>query len=446
MSVRPARLGLLVPTNVERVQWMTMFDAALAAHGRFWGASGNLIFPLTADLGEQEVFWAIADRFDADAFVTYAPTRAEMREFAPRVYDAAMGSLRDKVSKLDVGPNAVDDFLEIQEREIAFNVEPTADQLSLLNARLAPFHHDGDANWLHHFNAMQEAAWPFTDALEFVQRPGAIRNPSAPGGIARQLLLTATVGRIPVALAPVLAERGINVIDEHLAHGYDWARIVVDRARGERPTYPWAIGDQGLAPYHSAPWRTTPAAVVVGDSPWDFALFYALKRMTGMAWWLPSWLRRDQTYLLALGSALEFEPRREGRELTIVSASSETIRDRVAGGIEDLTGRRLRVKAADWREVLPEEPLRLYERDNRAAPNSCSCLMAKAPTCAHPSQGGSRPRTRPRCAGSVRFAGTTGRRSDTDRLARRCSTECSRPRTSSERLGTAWATSRREAA
>jgi hypothetical protein len=295
MSVRPARLGLLVPTNVDGVPWMTVFDAALAAHARFWGASGNLIFPLTADLEDQKVFWALADRFDADAFVTYAPTRAEMREFAPEVYDTVMSSLRDKVSELDVTPDAVDDFLERAQQEFAFNVQPAPDQLDMLNARLAPFHYDGDANWLHHFNATQGAGWPFTDALDFVQRPDAIRNPAAPSGAARQLLLTATVGRVPLALASLLAERGITVIDEPLAHGYAWARIVVDRARGERPTYPWAIGDQGLERYHSAPWRTT-AAVVVGDGPWDFALFYALKRMTGMAWWLPSWLRRDQTY------------------------------------------------------------------------------------------------------------------------------------------------------
>jgi hypothetical protein len=212
MSVRPARLGLLVPTNIDGVPWMTVFDAALAAHARFWGASGNLIFSLGADLEEQEVFWALADRFDADAFVTYAPTRAEMREYAPGVYETVMSSLRAKAEELDVGPHAVDDFLEGAEREIAFNVQPTDDQLNMLNARLAPFHHDGDASWLHHFNATQDVGWPLTDALDFVQRLGAIRNPTAPGGVARQLLLTATVGRVPVALAPVLAERGVNVI------------------------------------------------------------------------------------------------------------------------------------------------------------------------------------------------------------------------------------------
>jgi hypothetical protein len=112
------------------------------------------------------VFWALADRFDADASVTYAPSEPRCGRFAPGVRDVVMSSLRDRVSKLDVGPDAVDDFLERAERDIASNAQPTADQLDMLNARLVPFHHDRDANWLHHFNAMQEAAWPFTDALD----------------------------------------------------------------------------------------------------------------------------------------------------------------------------------------------------------------------------------------------------------------------------------------
>lgn len=138
MSVRPARLGLLLQTNVEGVPWMSMFDAALAAHSRFWGASGNLIFPLTADFREQEVFWALADRFDPDAFVTYAPTRAEVREFAPGVYETVMSSLREQVSNADVGSDAAEDFLERAGREIHFDVELRSDELDTLTSRLAP--------------------------------------------------------------------------------------------------------------------------------------------------------------------------------------------------------------------------------------------------------------------------------------------------------------------
>ena len=83
MAVRPARLGLLVPTRVDEIAWLKLFEAALAAQARVWGASGNLIFPLTADVAERELFWELADRFDADAFVTYAPEWTEMRELAP---------------------------------------------------------------------------------------------------------------------------------------------------------------------------------------------------------------------------------------------------------------------------------------------------------------------------------------------------------------------------
>ena len=86
--------------------------------------------------------------------------------------------------------------------------------------------------------------------------------------------------------------------------------------------------------------------------------------MSGMAWWLPSWLRRDHAYRLELGSALEYDARREGRDPVVVSASSSAARDRVASSLSELTGRVLSIAAADWREVLPDQPLRLYERDN----------------------------------------------------------------------------------
>ena len=362
MSVRPTRLGMLVPTGGLGVSWMVMFEAALAAQARIWGGRGNLIFPLTADLADREVFWELADRFDADAYITYAPTWAEVAEFAPAAHDAQMDELRRQAQERDI--TDVDDLIDQRNGHVAFNVQPTTEQRRLMNARLAPFHHPGTDDWLHGFNAAQGLAWPFTDACEFVEHPQALVNPTAPGGAARQLLLTATVGRVPLGLRSVLTERGVNLIDESVPKGHAWAGLVADRAHRERRTYPWAIGDQGLAIYHDAPWHAEHAAVVVGDDPWDFALFYALKRMSGMAWWLPSWLRRNQAYMLELGAALEYEPRQDGRDLVIVSASSPTIRNRIASNIDQLTGRRLPVAPAEWQDILPEMPLRLYEREN----------------------------------------------------------------------------------
>jgi hypothetical protein len=374
MSVRPPRLGLLIPAITD-VSWLSVFEAALAAQTRFWGGSGNLIFPLTLDLADRELFWALADCFDADAFVTYAPSWADVREFAPQTYEERVAHVRRQVGK-DVGAAAVDDFLLREESEFALDLQPTPEQQELLKARLAPFHHPGDAGWLDRFNATQSAGWPFTDATEFTDLPGKIVNPKAPGGAARKLLLTAAVGRLPLGLCSELAERGTTVVEEPMQRRYRWARIVVDRRRGDE-VYPWATSDQGLATYHATPHRPGQAALVVGDTPWDFALFYALKRMNGAAWWLPSWLRRDQSYLFELGSALEYEPRRRGGDALVISASSIAVRDRVTRTISDLTGRRIRANAVHWREALPDEPLRLYERDNEGRTELVQLLDGK---------------------------------------------------------------------
>jgi len=270
MAVRPARLGLLVPTRVDEIAWLKLFEAALAAQARVWGASGNLIFPLTADVAERELFWELADRFDADAFVTYAPEWTEMRELAPEAYSARRGRLSRQASELDLEANAINDFVEDADSHVAFNVMPTVEQKELLDRRLAPFRERGDSEWLHSFNATSGLAWPFTDAASFDELPGSIVNPIAPGGAARTLLLTAIAGRVPLALHGSLSERGVSVVNEPLRRRYRWASIVVDRRRGGQPTYPWAIADQGLATYHAAPWRAGHAAVVVADTAWDF--------------------------------------------------------------------------------------------------------------------------------------------------------------------------------
>jgi hypothetical protein len=235
---------MLVPTSVNGMSWMDLFEAALAAQARVWGGSANLIFPLTADLADRELFWEMADRFDADAYVTYAPTWAEVAEFAPRPYHARMSDLRRQAAdQLDVGPEELKDFVDQANDHIAFDIQPTPDQQALINARLAPLHHPGDGVWVHSFNATRSGRWPFIDAAAFAELPREIVNPIAPGGAARKLLLTATVGRVAIGLRRELAEREVNVADESLRRGYRWAGIVADRSRGAPPAYPWTIAN-----------------------------------------------------------------------------------------------------------------------------------------------------------------------------------------------------------
>jgi hypothetical protein len=45
--------------------------------------------------------------------------------------------------------------------------------------------------------------------------------------------------------------------------------------------------------------------------------------MSGQAWWLPSWLRRNQSYMWRLHHELEYGPGRMGRALAVVGASDK---------------------------------------------------------------------------------------------------------------------------
>jgi hypothetical protein len=366
MCARPARLGLLVPTSIQGASWARLFESALAAQTRFWGGSGNLIFPLTLDLTDHALFWALADLFDADAYVTYAPTWREVEGFAPGYYAATMTSLRERMTGQQFDTTTIEEFISEQYDRQAFELRPTDAQLDLLKRRLAPFHHNASDGWvLDWFNSTEPVAWPFTDVAEFVDLPNEISNPVSPAGVARKLLLTAVAGRVPHGLNRVLAEREVAVHQHPIRGSHQWASLVLDRPRGEqRPTYPWMLSDYGLALYRRGGWRRDPATLVVGNSPWDFTLFYALKRMTGMAWWLPTWLIGDSAYLLSLGAALQYDARGGARHTVVVSASSTEARDRAVGSINRLSAHDFSLEAADWWEVLPEEPLRLYERDN----------------------------------------------------------------------------------
>lgn len=338
-----------------------MYEAALAAQAAYWGGSGNLVFPIEGFV-EQELFWRLGDVFDADAFVIYEPTWDEWAEIAPAAHKRTMEKLRRDVTKQH-GESLANEFVAGQGKERVFHLKLRDEHIDVLVDRLAPFHHDTH-RYVDAYDGINEPAWPFTDVRKFVDLPSKLTTPISPQGASRKLLLTACIGRLGHVVQRQLTEREIEIAEEDLRKTWRWAEFAVDRRRARRADHPWALSEVGLARYRRAPLLDKPAALVVGNSPWDFTLFYALKHLTGMAWWLPSWLERDQVYMHTLGSALEYEPRGEGRDLVIVSASSLRARDRVARTIERETSHHFNAHTADWRDVLPDQPLRLYELDN----------------------------------------------------------------------------------
>jgi len=356
MSARPARLGLLVP-NVEGFSWMRTFEAALAAQVRFWGGSGNLVFPLTPDFTDKELFWAIADAFDADAFLTYAPTLGESRHIAPAWH-------AEQITRLRAETDSDERFIKEAEDSVIADFELSPNQAEVLRRRLALFTDPGGEDRVDHFNGAWAAPWPLTDILEFNELPAVVKTPLFTGeGAARRLFVTAMAGRMPEQFAAELTKDGSRVVTELDLGPHAWIPLLRDRGLRNLPPL-WSLGETGLGLFRTRVRVDAPAVVVAGDSPWDFTLFYALLRLTGRAWWLPSWLARDNGYLLAVGRALEFEPRSEAREAWVTSTSLPARRCReLAARLSPLPGNR-EPAVGHWREAIPNEPVRLAALDS----------------------------------------------------------------------------------
>jgi hypothetical protein len=358
MAARPARLGLLVEAELSGIHWLRMFEGALAAQARLWGGKGNLIFPLTKDFTDQEVFWVLADIFDADSFVTYAPTWRELSTIASSIYDEHESAWRKQITE-KVDAEEAERFIASQQVEAAVQPKATDDQIALINRRLSPLSDPGPEDRSFDWFNDNAAGWPFTEISEFETLPKAIAAPSLQRGAARQLLLTALRGRTPAALSEVLTGRGVAIVDDPVDK-YDLMRVIRNRDEPPAPG-PWDLSMMGASTFQVASLHRLPSALVVGDSPWDFALFYALLRLTGRAWWLPSWLSRDAAYRMSLESSIRFDPQSEGRQAVVVSTSSPARRDEVARTILELQNERIDV--GDWKDVLPAEPLRVLASD-----------------------------------------------------------------------------------
>ena len=65
--------------------WQRSYEMALAAQSRLWGGTGDLILPATDDIADNELFWALADRVDADYFGSAALHVARPLRTKPRL-------------------------------------------------------------------------------------------------------------------------------------------------------------------------------------------------------------------------------------------------------------------------------------------------------------------------------------------------------------------------
>src|SRR4051794_22844811 len=186
LGVRPPRVAIGVPP-VRGISWKRLFEAAIAAQTRTWGGSGNLPFPLTPRFTNSDLFWELADRFDADAFATYVPNVADMELLDRKWFAATEQQARAQLA--DESTDVVDDYLERRlETEVIDPPQPTERQLRELYRRLAPLNQGGPFNF--EWVTSRAPAWPLVDVASFAGLPNAVSNPVTVDDPTLRLLMT----------------------------------------------------------------------------------------------------------------------------------------------------------------------------------------------------------------------------------------------------------------
>ena len=346
---------------LDGVTPLALIEQALASRCGVWGGSAHAVFPLSVDPDELlgcELFWRLADVFDVDTFAVHAFTGEDLVELAPTRAAEHLSAL-ERQWPHDPQRQIVRDY---------FLRDPLNDpRLSpalhdALIERLAPLHWDEDLMTATTAPSWGTADPPTMSVAELADLPQRMHAPITPLSSPYPLLLTAEAGRWTAADRQALVARDVDVVDVTL----DSSRCLTDRlvAPGEAAQpEPWTVSELGCDWYLTRRRVREPTTLVVGDDPWDFALFYALRRLTGRAYWLPTSLLGDSVYLSRLAKALHVPARRMSMPIRAVSYSDATLAQAGHGELAKACPPQLPVEFVDWRAAIPTSPNRLYATD-----------------------------------------------------------------------------------
>jgi hypothetical protein len=333
---RPARALVLVPLP-DGVPWQAPMMAALRGQAATWGGSANLVVPWADDLLERQELWRIATALDPDVI---AVTRLAGSDFAGIVGEG------------DPLLGAGDDLGRPERPKLEALLQEFGERLPILQR-------NGQARPL--FSDAAGIRFPCTPVAAVGGDLGPAPALRCSVDLDLGLMLAAEAGDLANTVIATLARRGIVVTPHDLSR--DDAR---DRAlRG--PDQPgadgaWALSEAGLRWLLAITQSPLTVSVVVGDEPWDFALGYALRRTTGLAWWLSKSVLADpwtvQWLLQRIEQIGEFAERG-----TVASLSDRAAAESLAEELGTVTsdGREWSV-AEDALELLRARPARLFSR------------------------------------------------------------------------------------
>jgi hypothetical protein len=358
-ATRPARAIVFVPA-VDGLEWQYPFIGALRAQTRVWGGQSNLPVPLGDGTFDHPALWALLRALDPDAVIVHHTAWLDLEDLKPERYaeyrDRTVEQLRGQGFE---EPTIAHYLKELPDHRLTDRVLAPEEERLLL--RRAPFLH------LDHVQAGYTGGsggpgHPFVDALKLriESLPDPLAGLSCPFSIDGQLALAADGGQFSPAVAREIKDVGL-VVGDTQEIGSEWELASRLHAVAPPPShafFPFALAEAGLTWYSQrGPFDDTTMRVVVGDDPWDFSLFYALRRLTGAAFWVPSNRLEDLQWVRELAGLTDrFDYGHEGL-LRLCSVSDPALPAVLAGRIDEVASAS-KTQVVAWEQLLPILPRR----------------------------------------------------------------------------------------
>ena len=300
-AARPLRAILLV-AQFDDLGWEIPFTAALRAQSLVWGGTSNLPVPAVANVAAHPVYRAIVGMLDPDAIVWHDLVFADLQDLASERFDRQETELRAGLEGRGYGEAAVDRAVEgALTQPIAPGQFDAAAGAPFLK-RQAYLHHDGRVEHAR-TRVGSGIGYPFVDALQIARphRPDGISERHTTLSLPGQLALAAERGQITPWDRTRVAQAHVTQSDRAAVDdGWELARLLFGGASPQVAPTPFALSEAGLR-WYSRPSEYDPRiAIVVGDDPWDFSWFYALRRMRGNAFWVPDCYASDLAWVTEL--------------------------------------------------------------------------------------------------------------------------------------------------
>jgi len=359
-AMRPVRALTLVACPDE-LDWRVSFIAALRAQALVWGGQGNLLVPASGAKNHHAAFWAIAAALDPDAVLFHPGYWGDIKDLVPAEFDKHQSDLRRQLASQEFGAAAIEDYLSREATE-PWHDAPDDGDLSPLVERGAMLQHEGSPE-LGFTSWTPDIGYPWVSILEYPAEvlPRSVSALYADGNLDLELLLAGSRGQCSSAATAALEQHDVTVKETTISSPGEIAEAVLsDRPRPDRGSEPFGLAHVGLAWLSRPGVRLESVTLVVGDDPWDFAVGYALRRLTGAATWMPSSLLNDPFWLHNVVHWAALHRNAGIFRLAVTSVSSPQL---AAEAVEAIHGARSgadpTVRQADFVAQFPKRPRRL---------------------------------------------------------------------------------------